>query len=185
MFTRRLIISSILAAAAGGVLPAFAQPTPDWRSQILMRERVLHLTRKETGETATLCYWRPGRGYDKQGYLTACHLLRDVKYKTQAYIDLKLLDTLFIIQQWLMEYGKPFHIVILSGYRTPEHNGSLENAAKTSLHVQGKAVDFYIPGVPISGLAAAGKIVGVGGLGFYPSDNFIHIDTGRVRSWRG
>jgi uncharacterized protein YcbK (DUF882 family) len=185
MFTRRLIISSILATAAGSILPASAQSAPDWRNQVLMQDRVLHLTREKTGETASVCYWRPGSGYDMQGYLAACHLLRDVDYNTQAYIDLKLLDTLFVIQQWLRTYGKPYQIVILSGYRTPEHNGSLENAAKTSLHVQGKAIDFYIPGVPVAGLAAIGKIVGVGGVGFYPSGNFVHLDTGRVRSWRG
>lgn len=177
-------MSAMLGAAATVALPGFADAAPpDWRNQILMRERVLQLTRD--GETATLCYWRPGSGYDMQGYLKACHLLRDVTYNTQAYIDLKLLDTLFIIQQWLRAYGKPHSIVILSGYRTPEHNGSLENAAKTSLHMQGKAVDFYIPGVPVSGLAAIGKVVAAGGVGFYPSGNFIHIDTGRIRHWRG
>lgn len=162
-----------------------ALPEADWRTRILMQDRVLHLTREKTGETASVCYWRPGSGYDMRGYLAACHLLRDVNYNTRAYIDLKLLDALFVIQQWLMAYGKPYQIVILSGYRTPEHNGSLENAAKTSLHVQGKAIDFYIPGVPVAGLAAVGKIVGVGGIGFYPSGNFVHLDTGRVRSWRG
>src|SRR5262245_36539588 len=47
----------------------------------------------------------------------------------------------------------------------------------------GKAMDFYIPGVPLDKLREAGLRAARGGVGFYPSSNFVHLDTGSVRHW--
>jgi hypothetical protein len=55
--------------------------------------------------------------------------------------------------------------------------------AKFSQHMLGKAVDFYIPGVPLEQLREAGLRAQRGGVGFYPSSNFVHMDTGSVRHW--
>jgi hypothetical protein len=49
--------------------------------------------------------------------------------------------------------------------------------------MQGKAMDFFIPGVPVAELRALGLRAQVGGVGFYPSSNFVHLDTGSVRHW--
>ncbi|WP_134619843.1 YcbK family protein, partial [Pseudomonas aeruginosa] len=99
--------------------------------------------------------------------------------------DPHLLDVLFIMQVWLQAYGQPSDIQILSGYRTPEHNGRLEGAAKNSLHMQGRAADIHIPGMSTQVLANMGKMIAVGGVGLYPSRGFIHVDTGSLRSWVG
>lgn len=82
-------------------------------------------------------------------------------------------------------------IHINSGYRTHEYNKILskknENVAKNSLHIQGKAVDFYIPGIPIKEVCQvalyARNQVGYGGVGYYPRSGFVHIDSGTQRSW--
>lgn len=98
-------------------------------------------------------------------------------------MDRHLLDALFLIQQWLKLEGRPYKIHILSGYRTPEHNRKLAGAASRSMHMEGKAVDLFIPGVSPQLLAAMSRIIGTGGVGIYVRRNFVHVDTGRVRVW--
>jgi hypothetical protein len=51
--------------------------------------------------------------------------------------------------------------------------------------MQGKAMDVYIPGVPLATLRAAAMRHQVGGVGFYPTSGspFVHMDTGGVRAW--
>lgn len=77
----------------------------------------------------------------------------------------------------------PFHIIIQSGYRTPGHNARLAKAAKKSQHVLGNAADIRIPGLDTTALTRLAKAIGVGGVGFYPHNGFVHVDVGRVREW--
>ena len=78
-------------------------------------------------------------------------------------------------------------IWIICGYRSPATNAMLRRrssgVAKFSQHMLGKAIDFYIPGVPLEKLRDAGLRAQRGGVGFYPSSNFVHLDTGSVRHW--
>src|SRR5205807_330131 len=57
--------------------------------------------------------------------------------------------------------------------------------AQFSQHMLGKAIDFYIPGVPLEQLREAGLRAQRGGVGFYPTSGapFVHMDTGSVRHW--
>ncbi|MDU0888484.1 MAG: DUF882 domain-containing protein, partial [Haemophilus parainfluenzae] len=52
-------------------------------------------------------------------------------------------------------------------------------------HIKGQAIDFKIPGVPLARLRQAAENLDSGGVGYYPYSNFIHVDTGPVRTWRG
>lgn len=47
----------------------------------------------------------------------------------------------------------------------------------------GKATDIMVPGVTLDRLHGAALALGGGGVGFYPRDGFVHVDTGRVRHW--
>ena len=49
----------------------------------------------------------------------------------------------------------------------------------------GKAMDFYIPGVPLKKLRDTGLRMQVGGVGYYPRSGspFVHLDVGNVRHW--
>jgi len=49
--------------------------------------------------------------------------------------------------------------------------------------MDGMAIDIRLPGVALADLRDAAQTLQVGGVGFYKSDNFIHVDTGRVRHW--
>lgn len=55
--------------------------------------------------------------------------------------------------------------------------------AKRSLHMDGKAIDIRLIGVDTAHLRDAALALGAGGVGFYPESDFLHIDTGPVRSW--
>jgi len=81
-------------------------------------------------------------------------------------------------------------LFILSGCRCPVHNSAI-GGVPNSLHTRGAALDIARPlDMPFDLFAlAASRVVGRGGLGFYPRANFIHIDTGLLvapsRRWHG
>jgi len=99
-------------------------------------------------------------------------------------MDPQLIDLLWEVHR---EVGSKQAIWIVCGYRSPETNSMLRRrssgVAKFSQHTLGKAIDFYIPGVALEELRAAGLRAQRGGVGFYPSSNFVHLDTGSVRHW--
>ncbi|MCZ8485898.1 DUF882 domain-containing protein [Vibrio lentus] len=72
------------------------------------------------------------------------------------------------------------------GYRSPATNEALRSkssgAAKKSHHMLGKAIDFRIDGVNLKELRRSQKPER-GWCRHYARSNFIHIDTGPVRSW--
>lgn len=150
------------------------------------RPRTLRLQRYETSEKVETTYWRDGR-LIRDEYHKICRLLRDVRANKAIEMDPLLLDVLRGIQgyyeawQWL----KP--IIITSGYRTPETNSKLskEGAVKDSMHIHGKAVDCFMYGIAPSNIANLALNMRTGGVGFYPARNFVHVDTGRLRYWRG
>ncbi|EMA2592595.1 DUF882 domain-containing protein [Pseudomonas aeruginosa] len=184
MLTRRSFIQLALSSSAALAFPGLAESQEaDWRLKALDRDRYLSLVRPVSGERVTVCYWRRNSGWDLEGYRQACWLLRDVKYKQAVAMDTGLLDTLFIMQMWLATYGKQHDIHILSGYRTAQHNATLEGAAKNSMHLYGRAADIHMPGVSPVLLSNMGKMLGLGGVGLYAKRGFIHVDRGSVRSW--
>src|SRR5260370_9284623 len=77
----------------------------------------------------------------------------------------------------------------ISSYRSPATNAMLRRrssgVARFSQHMLGHAMDFYIPGVPLDQLRAAGLRLQRGGVGFYPTSGspFVHMDTGGIRMW--
>ncbi|WP_256679126.1 DUF882 domain-containing protein [Pseudomonas sp. MWU12-2323] len=187
---RQFLILGLTTAAVGALgtaMPstALAQPTKDWRQVLLDRDRWLSLERSATGEKGQFRYYKYGAGFEREGYNAACHLLRDVEGGVTVAINPKLLDLLFLIQGWLRISNLPFHIIIQSGYRTPAHNARLAKAAKQSEHMKGNAADIRIPGLGVEMLERLAKAVGVGGVGFYPHNGFVHVDVGRVREWNG
>lgn len=185
-FTRRQFLAGLIATPALiSTSQAFGKARPyDWRVVALNRDRWLDLERPDSREKAAFCYFRRGKGWDVRGYQQACSILRDVKFDSTVRMSPKLLDLLYLIQVWLRVNKLPFKILVNSGYRTPEHNSKLEGAAKQSLHIKAMAADIRIPGLSVEDLGRLAQAIGVGGVGFYKSKGFIHVDVGRVRTWR-
>ena len=101
-------------------------------------------------------------------------------------MDPHLFDILWEVYRGV-DGKKPIHIV--SAYRSPDTNAMLRRRSSRrgalSQHMLGQAMDFYIPGVPLEQIRAAGLRLQRGGVGFYPTSGspFVHIDTGSVRQW--
>lgn len=74
--------------------------------------------------------------------------------------------------------GLPF--VILSAYRDPLHNAKV-GGAPLSMHKQGKAFDIRLAGHDKAQLLKACQRAGFTGFGFYST--FLHVDTGKPRTW--
>lgn len=169
------------------------QPTPQqqnqtqtWQSDPLFwqRPRSLWLKRQSNGEQIKVIYYAEGQILS-DGYNAACHLLRDVQANQTIAIDPVLLDVLCGIQGWFALAGIFLPIIILSGYRTHGTNSKTESAAKNSMHLYGRAADIIVEGIPIEYLQKLALYLRGGGVGIYFGKGFIHVDTGRLRAWRG
>jgi uncharacterized protein YcbK (DUF882 family) len=145
--------------------------------------RSISLRNTHNSETLTVTYKVNGR-YDEEALKKLNHILRDWREDEPTRMDPHLLDLIWDVYR---ELGATEPIAIVCGYRSPGTNAMLRRrssgVAKFSQHMLGKALDFYIPGVPLEKLREAGLRASRGGVGFYPSSNFVHLDTGSVRHW--
>lgn len=147
--------------------------------------RSLKLYFIHTKERAEIVYKRNGR-YDQKGLKQINQFLRDWRRNEPANMDPRLLDLVWEVYR---SVGARDHIHVVSAYRSPATNAMLRSrssgVAQKSQHMLGKAMDFYIPGVPLSKLRAAAFKVEGGGVGYYPKSGspFVHLDVGNVRSW--
>jgi uncharacterized protein YcbK (DUF882 family) len=145
--------------------------------------RSISLRNTHTSETLTVTYKVNGR-YDEEALKKLNHILRDWREDEPIRMDPHLLDLVWDVYR---EVGATEPIAIVCGYRSPGTNAMLRRrssgVAKFSQHMLGKALDFHIPGVPLEKLREAGLRASRGGVGFYPSSNFVHLDTGSVRHW--
>lgn len=129
-------------------------------------------------------YWADGE-LIIDGYRNVCTLLRDVKANNAVQMDVVLLDILRGVQGWLQVSGINKPIIINSGHRTQSTNANTEGSARNSLHLYGKAADIWVEGISTEYLARLGVYLSGGGVGFYARKGFVHVDSGRLRSWRG
>jgi uncharacterized protein YcbK (DUF882 family) len=146
-------------------------------------ERSLRFFNTHTDEKITAVYWSQGT-FVPQALVDINHILRDHRTGEKKEIDTYLLDLLFALQQKLESAG-PFHII--SGYRSPETNSLLrmmsKGIAKNSLHTEGKAIDIRLPGYDLMTVQRAARDLQMGGVGYYPLSDFVHVDVGSVRYW--
>ncbi len=148
-------------------------------------EKKLSFLNLHTGERTRATYWANGR-YIPEGMRAINHVLRDHRTGDRYAIDPDLFDILHLLQNRLGT-NQEFHVV--SAYRSPASNAMLatrsNGVAKGSLHTFGKAIDIRLPGRKLSDLRTAALSLQMGGVGYYSSSNFVHLDTGRIRFWGG
>jgi len=145
--------------------------------------RTISLRHIHTGESASITYKREGR-YDEAGLKQINHILRDWRRDEEIRMDPRVIDTIWEVNR---EVGGSGAIEIICGYRAPATNQMLRRrsrgVAQFSQHTLGKAVDFHIPGATLESVRIAGLRLQRGGVGFYPSSNFVHLDVGSIRHW--
>tara|TARA_R110002126_G_scaffold291744_1_gene456510 strand:+ start:121779 stop:123656 length:1878 start_codon:yes stop_codon:yes gene_type:complete len=147
--------------------------------------RSLNVYFVHTKERATITFKKDGR-YIQSGLKKLNRFLRDWRQKESTNMDPRLFDLVWEVYQ---ASGSKKHIHVVSAYRSPKTNAMLRKrsrgVASKSQHILGRAMDFYLPDVPISKLRRIGMQFQVGGVGYYPKSGspFVHLDVGSVRSW--
>ena len=182
--SRRLFLGSAMAATAALLLPSESLAAPSAAVYDPGPEpRVLSFAHTHTGEKLAVEYWRNGR-YENDGLADVNRLMRDFRTGDIHTIDPKLLDILHELQT-RTETTRPFEII--SAYRSPATNNALRKSsggvASGSLHLQGKAIDIRLRDIPLDDLKRAALAARRGGVGYYPGSDFVHVDTGRIRTW--
>jgi len=166
-----------LAAAA---LPALATPA----RASMPGARGLAMAHTHTREHIDLVYAVRER-YVPESLGLLNRFLRDHYSGEVGVIDPGLFDLLHRVQQLL---GTSASFEVISGYRGAATNSHLRatrggGVATKSLHMAGRAIDVRLPGVALADLRDAALSLRAGGVGYYPRESFVHIDTGRVRHW--
>jgi uncharacterized protein YcbK (DUF882 family) len=177
----RLSRRRFLTTCAGASLGLVAAPVLADIPSVSERQLAFHNT--HTGESLRCTYWADGQ-YLADALTEINQLLRDHRSGEIYPIAPALLDLVYRVNH-AVGGRNPFEIV--SGYRSPGTNAELrrKNAgvAKHSLHMSGKAMDIRLPGCELKELQRAALALRAGGVGYYPTSGFIHVDVGRVRRW--
>lgn len=173
-FCRALVIVAVIFACN----PFFAAETTS------TQEHHLRLYHTHTGEHIDIVY-RRGDVYLPEAEEELDHFLRDHRTGDVKHYDPRVFD---ILSDVAAAVGHPgAEIEIICGYRTAWSNEFLRarsaGVAKNSQHMQAQAIDIRIPGVRTLTLRNAALALGRGGVGYYPRSGFVHVDTGRVRTW--
>jgi len=152
----------------------------------LQTERRIAFRNIHTNETFDARFFG-ANGWDKQGLAELNHGLRDWRNNDTTQMDPELMLLLSQIRDKL-DVAPQTKIDLISGYRSPATNNGLRasghsGVASKSQHMLGKATDIHMPGVALDRLHMAAMSMQAGGVGYYPKDGFVHVDTGRVRHW--
>jgi uncharacterized protein YcbK (DUF882 family) len=136
-----------------------------------------------TGESLAVEYFAGGQ-YRPDGLVAVNELLRDFRTDTQHPIDPRLLDLVFALRHAV---GSRAPVNVVSGYRSRSTNAMLRetghHVATQSYHLKGRALDFFLPDRSLAQVRRVALAMRGGGVGYYPASNFVHLDTGPVRSW--
>lgn len=174
---RRTFIKSTLQL---GLTLSIASPTVLRAAR--MQSPSLSFYHTHTGEKLDFCIIE-GECSNQDQY-NLFRFLRDFRTGETHPMDLSLFHTLQKIQEISGSTGV---YQVISGYRSPATNALLRSktsgVAKKSYHMKGQAIDVRLTDLPTRHLRDAAIELKAGGVGFYPKSNFVHIDTGPIRSW--
>ena len=180
--SRRSILG-VFAATAIAAAPTFSNAAGLLRGAGDIRRIRMYSGR--TGESMDTIYWIEG-DYIKEALKEVNYFMRDWRTDQTISIDVRTLD-IMAASHSLLDSNEPY--MMLSGYRSAATNAMLRsrsrNVAKNSLHMKGQAGDLRLKSRSVSQMAQAAKSVSAGGVGKYSRSNFVHMDCGPIRTWRG
>jgi uncharacterized protein YcbK (DUF882 family) len=179
------------ASAAGGGSPdtqpegspdAHGAGSPDTHGAGAKRIALMNL---HTDERVDVEYFHGG-AYVPDALAAIEKVLRDFRTGDRHAMDPALMDYLVDVAG-AVGVGPSFSVI--SGYRSPQTNAQLRDrstgVAQHSLHMEGRAIDVRIKGVDCASLAAHALDLKRGGVGYYRASDFVHLDTGPFRTWKG
>ena len=184
MWTRRDCAAAV-AMAVGFGLTAGASRAVRAEEASGSRKCSLELKNLHTGEVLQVSFERDA-GPDPATVAKLQHLLRDYRVDEEHVMDPALYGLLCDLAQ---AAGYPARYEVISGYRSPRTNKKLHDTghhvAEHSQHMEGRAIDVRLVGCDLARLRDVALNAKRGGVGYYPDSNFVHVDTGRVRTWSG
>jgi uncharacterized protein YcbK (DUF882 family) len=146
-------------------------------------ERRVSFVHTHTGERFSTTYWGDGH-YLPRELDRVEDFLKDFRTGERHSIDPALLDQL---HELALATGTRAPFQVVSGYRSPRTNALLRASrggqASRSLHMTGQAIDIRLADVSSTVVRDAALELGRGGVGYYRDQDFVHVDTGRVRRW--
>jgi len=180
--TRRALLGAF-AATAVAAAPTYSNAAGFLRGGGDIRRIRMYSGR--TGERIDMVYWVDGK-YIKDAVKEVNHFMRDWRTDQSKAMDLRTIDIMAASHN-LLDADEPY--MLLSGYRSPQTNAMLRSrsrgVARKSLHMQGQAADLRLASRSVSQMAKAAMSCRAGGVGQYYRSNFVHMDCGVVRTWRG
>ncbi|MFO1206445.1 MAG: YcbK family protein [Burkholderiales bacterium] len=178
---RRRFLKAIAGAALA--MPALGLPGVGHAYASYTQARRLAFEHTHTGERISLVYRLEGT-YVPASLRSLDYFLRDFRTGDQHRIDPELLD---ILSSLSAVTGSKAPFQVISAYRSAHTNAMLRErgrgVAKSSLHLEGRAIDIRLADVPLADLRDAALSLKAGGVGYYPGPEFVHVDTGRIRAW--
>ena len=186
-FSRRYLIQTACAAGVGLVVARFARAQGEAVSETPAPvERHLELHNTHTQETVSVLY-RRGDEYQANAIASLRNVMRDHRNGEAHDIDPVLYDQLHELA--LAAKCEPRYEII-SGYRSPESNAAMaarpgSGVARKSLHMEGRAIDVRLHRCSCADLRDLAITAAKGGVGYYRRSDFVHLDTGRFRTWNG
>lgn len=178
---RREIVKMGLGTLLASVLPLF--PVRPAFARGNFRSWKIAFRHAHTGESFSGVY-RVGDKYLPEAFERMNYVLRDFRTEEVFPMDPRVLDILSLLYERL-DASESYQV--LSGYRSPKTNAMLRSGtsgvARNSFHMYGQAIDIRIPGQNTKIVRNTALDLRAGGVGYYPRSNFVHVDTGKVRSW--
>ena len=175
---RNVIATALLALGLAGIAPT-------GQGTVKAEQRKLSFYHTHTGKRLDVVYKRDGE-YVRSALEDINRFLSDFRTGDVVEMDPELLDLIYDVRASLNSSGT---YQIISAYRSPKTNEMLRGrsarsgVAKKSQHLLGKAIDVRLEGIPTAELRDAAIRMQRGGVGYYASSDFVHMDTGRVRRW--
>ena len=180
--TRRALLGAFAVTAVVAV-PTYSKAAGFLRGGGDIRRIRMYSGR--TGERIDMVYWVDGK-YIKDAVKEVNYFMRDWRNDQVKAVDLRTIDIMAASYN-MLDVSEPY--MLLSGYRSPKTNAMLRSrsrgVAKNSLHMKGQAADLRLSSRSVSQMAKAAMSCRAGGVGQYYRSNFVHMDCGVIRTWRG
>lgn len=144
----------------------------------------LSLCNAHTDERLSVTFRKADGTYDIEALNALNWIMRCHFTNQQTVMDVNTIEFLNLVDNRL---GGGNEIQIISGFRSPTYNSLISSngrhVAKQSLHLVGKAIDIAIPGTDLNTVRRTAVALQMGGVGYYPGAGFVHIDSGKFRTW--
>ena len=148
-----------------------------------MGSGAMHLKNLRNNREAKVELLKPDGSFNEPAFSKVDWVFGYPTEETGEHISPRMLFMLSYFAERLAP-GKTINIE--SAYRSPEYNDQIRaqgnNAAKTSTHMDGLALDFWLEGVDGKRLWETIKAKNCGGIGHYGGKT-VHFDAGRPRFW--